>query len=96
MAKTIVTNREKKSRPSAKRENFIVLDVRGDLQAVDLSDLDRHPCDGRTLVARGNPFVGRKLQEALTAKVNLLTVSLRPVARGDRIFEITQRTLPDF
>jgi guanylate kinase len=68
-----------------KRENFIVLDVRGDLQAVDLSDLDRASATGE-LLFEGNPFVGRRLQEALTAKVNLLTIFLSPLSRQEIVF----------
>ena len=79
-----------------KRENFIVLDVRGDLQAVDLSDLDRASATGE-LFFEGNPFVGRRLQEALTAKVNLLTVFLSPLSRAEIVFLKSRNvSLPDF
>jgi guanylate kinase len=79
-----------------KRENFIVLDVRGDLQAVDLSDLDRASATGE-LFFEGNPFVGRRLQEALTAKVNLLTVFLSPLTRAEIVFLKSRNvSLPDF
>ena len=79
-----------------KRENFIVLDVRGDLQAVDLSDLDRASATGE-LLFEGNPFVGRRLQEALTAKVNLLTVFLSPLSRAEIVFLKSRNvSLPDF
>src|SRR4029077_313343 len=59
------------------KENFIVLDVRGDLQAVDLSEVDRGLAQGE-IFFEGNPFVGRKLLEALASKVSLLSVFLAP------------------
>jgi guanylate kinase len=79
-----------------KRENFIVLDVRGDLQAVDLSDFDRASATGEVFF-EGNPFVGRSLQEALTAKANLLTVFLSPLSREEIAFLKSRNiSLPDF
>jgi guanylate kinase len=79
-----------------KRENFIVLDVRGDLQAIDLSDLDRTSATGE-LFFEGNPFVGRRLQEALTTKLNLLTVFLSPLSREEIVFLKSRSvSLPDF
>lgn len=67
------------------KQNFIVLDVRGDLQAVDLNDADRSLAVG-DLFFEGNPFVGRKLQETLREKVNLLSVFLSPLAREEILF----------
>src|ERR1700756_3977811 len=67
------------------KANFIVLDVRGDLQAVDLNDVDRSLAAG-DLFFEGNPFVGRELQETLREKVNLLSVFLSPLAREEILF----------
>ncbi len=78
------------------KENFIVLDVRGDLQAVDLNDVDRSLAAG-DLFFEGNPFVGRKLQETLREKVNLLSVFLSPLAREEILFlKSRDIPLPDF
>jgi guanylate kinase len=74
------------------KENFIVLDVRGDLQAVDLNDVDRTLAAGN-LFFEGNPFVGRKLQETLREKVNLLSVFLSPLAREEILF-LKSRDIP--
>lgn len=43
------------------REGFVVLDVRGDLQALDLNQLATDLAQGDVLF-EGNPFVGRMLQ----------------------------------
>ena len=67
------------------KENFIVLDVRGDLQAVDLNDADRVLAAGH-LFYEGNPFVGRKLQEAFASKVGVLSVFLAPLSRQEILF----------
>ncbi|MBV8215290.1 MAG: hypothetical protein JOZ08_18935 [Verrucomicrobia bacterium] len=79
-----------------KKENFIVLDVRGDLQAVDLNDVERSLAAG-DLFFEGNPFVGRKLQETLRVKANLLSVFLSPLSREEILFLKSQAApLPDF
>src|SRR5260221_12432851 len=80
------------------QENFIVLDVRGDLQAVDMSDLDRGLAEG-DLFFEGNPFIGRKLLEMAGSKVTLLSVFLAPISREEILFlQAPERsvTLPDF
>jgi len=82
----------------SRKENFIVLDVRGDLQAVDLSEVDRGLAQGE-LFFEGNPFVGRKLLEALASKVSLLSVFLAPLSREEILFlGLPDRnvSLPDF
>jgi guanylate kinase len=81
-----------------KKENFIVLDVRGDLQAVDLNVVDRNLTAG-DLFFEGNPFVGRKLVELLGKKVSLLSVFLSPLSREEILFlKSPERnvSLPDF
>ena len=67
------------------KENFIVLDVRGDLQAVDLNDVNRGRAAG-DLFYEGNPFIGRKLQEAFASKVSLLSIFLAPLSREEILF----------
>jgi guanylate kinase len=79
-----------------KKQNFIVLDVRGDLQAVDLNDVDRTLTAGH-LFFEGNPFVGRKLREAIAAKANLLSVFLSPLSREEILFLQSRNVaLPEF
>ena len=81
-----------------RNENFIVLDVRGDLQAVDLSEVDRGLAQGE-LFFEGNPFIGRKLLEALASKVSLLSVFLAPLSREEILFlgsPDRNVSLPDF
>ena len=65
--------------------NVIVLDVRGDLQAVDLNDVVRGLAAG-DLFYEGNPFIGRKLQEALALEVSLLSIFLAPLSREEILF----------
>jgi guanylate kinase len=75
-----------------------VLDVRGDLQAVDLNDVDRGLAAG-DLFYEGNPFIGRKLQEAFASKVSLLSIFLAPLSRDEILFlQSPERnlSLPDF
>jgi guanylate kinase len=67
------------------RANFIVLDVRGDLQAVDLNDVVRGLAAG-DLFYEGNPFIGRKLQEALALEVSPLSIFLAPLSREEILF----------
>ena len=70
------------------KKNFIVLDVRGDLQAVDLNDAERTPPAG-DLFFEGNPFVGRKLQEEFASKVHCSQhFSLAALARGKPVSAI--------
>lgn len=65
---------------------YAVLDVRGDLQALDLEDLAARLRDGDVLF-EGNPFVGRCLQThpALEA-VPRLGIFLSPLSRDEVVF----------
>lgn len=65
---------------------YVVIDVRGDLQAVDLEDLSSVLRGGDALF-EGNPFVGRLLQthEAL-AGVNRLGIFISPLSREEIAF----------
>ena len=67
------------------KRNFIVLDVRGDLQAVDLKDTERMLGTG-DLFFEGNPFVGRKLLEAFASKLAVLSIFLSPLSRDEILF----------
>jgi guanylate kinase len=68
-----------------------VLDVRGDLQAVDIEAL-RLRLDGGDAFFEGNPFVGRLLQtHPLLATVERLSIFLSPLSRD----EITYLKAPE-
>ena len=80
------------------KENFIVLDVRGDLQAVDLNDAERALAEG-DLFYEGNPFIGRELLKALAAKIAVLSIFLTPLSREEIEFLQSQKrglSLADF
>jgi len=73
--------------------NFIVLDVRGDLQAVDLNKAEQMLTTG-DLFFEGNPFVGRKLQEAFAPKVAVLSIFLAPLSQEEITFlRLQERSL---
>jgi guanylate kinase len=80
------------------KEKFIVLDVRGDLQAVDLNDAERTLAAG-DLFFEGNPFVGRKLLEVFAPKVSVLSIFLSPLSHEEIVFlqsEARSLSLEDF
>jgi guanylate kinase len=72
------------------KENFIILDVRGDLQAVDLQEVER-TLEAGDLFFEGNPFVGRKLQEAFASKVAVLSIFLSPISKEEILFLQSQK-----
>lgn len=75
-----------------------MLDVRGDLQAVDLQDAERMLAAG-DLFFEGNPFVGRKLQETFASKVAVLSIFLAPLSHAEIVFLLSQErnlSLADF
>ena len=78
-------------------ERYVVMDVRGDLQALDLQELNSTLGEGDVLF-EGNPFVGDILQthEALEG-VNRLGVFMSPLSREEIALLRTQPTvsLPD-
>lgn len=67
------------------KDSFIVLDVRGDLQAVDLGEVDRAISSG-DLFYEGNPFVARRLQDAFASRIDLLSVFLAPLSREEILY----------
>jgi guanylate kinase len=67
------------------KKNFVVLDVRGDLQAVDLKNAEGTLATG-DLFFEGNPFVGRKLQEAFASKATVLSIFLAPISQEEILF----------
>jgi guanylate kinase len=65
------------------QERFAVLDVRGDLQALDLVELARL-LEGGDAFFEGNPFVGRLLQtHPSLAQAQRLSVFLAPLAKEE-------------
>ncbi|WP_372950841.1 hypothetical protein [Mariniphaga sp.] len=64
-------------------DHFVVMDVRGDLQALDLQELKENLEKGDVLF-EGNPFVGRVLQthQALEG-INRLSVFMSPVSKEE-------------
>jgi guanylate kinase len=80
------------------KQNYIVLDVRGDLQAVDLKDIERRLATG-DLFFEGNPLVGRKLLEGFASMDSLLSIFLTPLCREEILFLRSQEpglSLADF
>jgi guanylate kinase len=77
---------------------YVVMDVRGDLQALDLGELDTLLADGDALF-EGNPFVGRTLltHERLRG-VPRLSMFLAPLSRAEIVHLEAQPavSLPDF
>ena len=68
------------------QERYAVLDVRGDLQALDLPDLGDLVESGGAFF-EGNPFVARLLQtHPALARVRRLSVFLSPLSREEILF----------
>src|SRR5215470_19210591 len=67
-------------------DHFVVMDVRGDLQALDLQELSASLAKGDVFF-EGNPFVGWALQTSpALAEVNRLSVFMSPLSRDEIIF----------
>jgi len=81
------------------KDYFVVLDVRGDLQALDLQELSASLAKGDVFF-EGNAFIGRALQtSSALAEVNRLTVFLSPLSRDEILYlkAVEPRvSLPDF
>jgi guanylate kinase len=68
------------------KDHFVVLDVRGDLQALDLQQLSGSLANGDSFF-EGNAFVGRALQTSpALAGVNRLSVFMSPLSRDEVLF----------
>jgi guanylate kinase len=69
-----------------KDERYVVMDVRGDLQALDLDDLQVLLRD-REGFFEGNPFVGRALQtHPRLSDVERLSVFMSPISKEEIMF----------
>jgi guanylate kinase len=65
---------------------FVVMDVRGDLQALDLQELSELLARGDVFF-EGNPFIGRVLQtHPALADVERLSVFMSPLSRDEILF----------
>lgn len=68
------------------KDGFVVMDVRGDLQALDLQELSLSLSKGDVLF-EGNPFIGRVLQtDPSLATVNRLSIFMSPLSRREILF----------
>jgi guanylate kinase len=67
------------------KENFAVINVRGDIQAVDLKEAEEAMAAG-DLFFEGNPFVGRKLLETFASKFAVLSIFLAPLSGEEILF----------
>jgi guanylate kinase len=68
------------------KDHFVVMDVRGDLQALDLQELSASLAKGDVFF-EGNPFVGRALLTSpALAEVKRLSVFLSPLSRDEILF----------
>jgi len=79
------------------REGFIVLDVRGDLQGLDLADLMSILASGRDAFFEGNPFVPQAIWSLPEMEsVSVLKVFLSPLSRQEILwFKEQGAVLPD-
>lgn len=67
-------------------DGFIVMEVRGDLQALDLNELRLLLAKGKVLF-EGNPFVGHVLlSHPSLAEVNRLSIFMSPLSRSEILF----------
>jgi guanylate kinase len=67
-------------------DRYVVMDVRGDLQALDLQELSELLATGDVFF-EGNPFVGRALQtHPALADVDRLSVFMSPLSRDEVLF----------
>ena len=68
------------------KEHFVVMDVRGDLQALDLQELSAALVKGNVFF-EGNPFVGRTLQtHPALAGTKRPSVFMSPLSREEILF----------
>ena len=68
------------------KDNFVVMDVRGDLQAINIHELSESLQKGDVLF-EGNPFVGRELQtNSFLEKINKLSIFMSPLSREEILF----------
>lgn len=65
-------------------EGFVVEEVRGDIQAVELELIFTHLDRGRTLLYEGNPFIAKRLVElAKEHNLKVISIFLSPLNRKE-------------
>lgn len=68
------------------KDQFVVMEVRGDLQALDLQELLQSLKENNVFF-EGNPFIGRTLQtHPVLAEVKRLSVFMSPLSRDEILF----------
>jgi guanylate kinase len=68
------------------KDHFVVLDVRGDLQALDLQVLSQD-LNQSDVFFEGNPYIGRTLQtHPALADVDRLSIFMSPLSRAELLF----------
>ena len=82
------------------REGYIVMDVRGDLQALDVENLREVLSGEKDAFFEGNPFVSTEAKQSpLLSDVPMLSVFLSPLSKGEILYlqdPARQVSLPDF
>jgi guanylate kinase len=70
---------------SLKDENgFVVEEVRGDLQAVNLELILMNLDQGKNLIYEGNPFIAKRLVEFVTElNLNVVSIFISPLSRNE-------------
>ncbi len=69
------------------RDSFILLEVRGDLQALDVNELLQILGKGQDVLFEGNPFIPQALWNApQMAEVPMLKVFLSPISQGEIVW----------
>jgi len=67
-----------------KQAGYILADVRGDLQALELASIERILASGQDAFFEGNPFIPAKLREAKALEnIPTLTAFLSPLSREE-------------
>ncbi|NIS80706.1 MAG: hypothetical protein GTO14_10965, partial [Anaerolineales bacterium] len=83
-----------------KQEGFIVMDVRGDLQALEIASVKRITDKGKDAFYEGNPFVATSVMSSPTlASISRLSVFLSPLSKEEIIHlqdPGNKVSLPDF
>src|SRR6056297_547482 len=68
------------------KDNFVVMEVRGDLQAIDINELSELLQNGDVFF-EGNPFVARELQtNSSLENINKLSVFMSPLSQEEILF----------
>ncbi len=69
---------------SRRKENFILLEIRGDLQGLDLEDLRTCVNQGEHVLFEGNPFIPEAIfAHPYMARTDMVKVFLSPLSRED-------------